>query len=68
MNQLGTGSTGSTLYLTDSVSYEEHLALLWLVLTRPGSELSTVAFLFISNFFEKFLEFLSIGWTNWELV
>uniref|UniRef100_F6H9F5 Uncharacterized protein n=1 Tax=Vitis vinifera TaxID=29760 RepID=F6H9F5_VITVI len=38
MNPLG---TSSALQLTDSISYEEHLALLWLVLTRPGSELST---------------------------
>ena len=41
MNQLG---TSSELQLTDFVNYEEHLALLWLVLTRLGSELSTVAF------------------------
>ena len=57
MDRLGTSSTGSALQLTDSVRYEEHLALLWLVLTRPGSELSTIYFVW-------FLIHLEIFWQN----
>ena len=44
MNQLGTSSTGSALWLVDSISHEEYLIFLCLVLTRPASELSVVAF------------------------
>nr|CAN70273.1 hypothetical protein VITISV_016512 [Vitis vinifera] len=44
MNQLGTGSTSSALWLANSVSHEEYLIFLCLVLTRPGSKLSVVAF------------------------
>ena len=44
---MGTGSTGSAPWLADSVSHEEHLTGLCLVLTRPSSELSVVALFFI---------------------
>ena len=45
LNQLGTRSTRSAPQLDSSVSHEEPLTFLCLVLTHPGSELRTVSFL-----------------------